>query len=286
MWPYKVAVLFVGYNKVTHALLYFSLVKLVSRTYTLGMYVDLSTFEGILFLVASIMILPAILFALWTQMRVQSAFNNYSQHMSMTGETGYTVARRLLDANGCGHVQIELTHGHLSDHYDPRKKVVRLSEGVHNSSSLAALGVAAHEVGHAIQDHTGYVPLKVRQIVIKTTRLVNVALLPLIVIGMIGMFIGLGFMSQEFFLWFVVALAVMYGFSFLINVITLPTEFDASRRAKRMLDDERIIQDPAEMDGVKRVLGAAAMTYVAALVVSLVFLLRFVALALMASRRR
>jgi len=239
-----------------------------------------------LFLISSILILPAILFALWAQFRVMSAFNNYSNVMSQTGETGASVARRLLDQNGCGHVAVELTNGHLSDHYDPRKKVVRLSEGVYNSSSLAALGVAAHEVGHAIQDHTGYAPLKIRQVVIKTTRLVNFALLPLIIIGMIGMFVGLIFIHPDFFFWFVIAMAAMYGMSVLVNLLTLAPEFDASKRARKLLDESGIIRDPSEMDGVRRVLGAAALTYVAALVVSLVYFLRFLALAIMLAGRR
>ena len=268
------------------------LLEMGRKAYNRGMEAMLMNFEfnspeGILFIVSSILILPAIIFAMWAQFRVMSAFNKYSNEMSMTGETGHTVARRLLDANGCGHVKVEHTRGHLSDHYDPRKKVVRLSEAVYNSSSLAALGVAAHEVGHAIQDHTNYPPLKIRQIVIKTTRLVNFALLPLIIIGFIGMFVGLAFVHPDFFFWFVIALAVMYGISVLVNLITLPTEFDASKRARAILDQERVITDQSEMDGVRRVLGAAALTYVAALVVSLVYFLRFLSLALiMAGRRR
>jgi len=248
--------------------------------------IDLTTFEGILFVVASVLIIPAILFAFWAQFKVMGTFNRFTQVASSSGETGQSVARRLLDAHNCSHVQVELSRGHLSDHYDPRKKVVRLSPGVYNSTSLAALGVAAHEVGHAIQDHTGYIPLKLRQVVIRTTRLVNMALLPLIVIGMLGMFIGLTFLHPDFFFWFVVALAAMYGMSTLVNIITLPTEFNASTRAKKMLAEEHIIRDPHEMEGVSRVLGAAALTYIAAMVVSLIFFLRFLALALMTRRRR
>ena len=244
------------------------------------------TFEYWLLVVSSILILPAIIFAFWAQFRVMSNFNRYSNEMSMSGETGASVARRLLDQNGCSHVGVELSHGRLSDNYDPRKKVVRLSNDVYNSSSLAALGVAAHEVGHAIQDKTNYAPLKLRQVVIKTTSIVSTALTPLIMIGVLGMLFVPFFISQDFFYWFILALAIMYGLSTLVNLITLPTEFDASRRAKRLLDQSGIITDPDEMHGVRKVLGSAALTYVAALVVSLTMFLRFVSILLISGDRR
>lgn len=240
----------------------------------------------LIIIITSILILPAILFAFYAQFLVQSRFNRYSGEMSTSGENGATIARRLLDQNGCSHVGIEQSRGHLSDHYDPRTKTVRLSQKVYSSSSLAALGVAAHEVGHAVQDHTGYLPLKIRQLVIRTTRLVNVALIPLIIIGFIGMFAGAHLLSEEFFFYFILALAIMYGLSTLVNLITLPTEFNASKRAKQMLDADGAIRDQDEKQGVSRVLGAAAMTYVAALVVSLVYFLRFAAILIAMSGRR
>jgi len=242
-------------------------------------------FEEWMLLVSTILILPAIIFAFWAQFRVQSSFNRYSQEMSMSGETGASVARKLLDQNGCQHVGVELTPGHLSDHYDPRKKVVRLSQAVYGSSSLAALGVAAHEVGHAIQDQTGYPPLKIRQLVVRTTRLVSFALTPLIIIGFLGMFLGVFFLHADFFYWFILALAISYGLSALVNLITLPTEYDASRRANKLLDESGVLKDQDEQDGVRRVLNAAALTYVAALVVSLTMLLRLVAILLISKRR-
>jgi len=237
--------------------------------------------------VSTIMIIPAMLFAIWAQFAVMGRFNRYSNEASMSGMTGAQVARRLLDQNGCSHVTVELTRGHLSDHYDPRKKAVRLSHDVYHSISLAALGVAAHEVGHAVQDETNYPPLKIRQLVIKTTRLVNFFLMPLIIIGFIGMFVGLHFLSEDFFFYFIIALCVMFGISFLINLITLPTEFNASTRAQRMLDVENIVTNPDEQESVRRVLGAAAMTYLAAMVLSLVQFLRFASmLIIIAGRRR
>lgn len=243
------------------------------------------TAEEWLLVITTILILPVIIFALIAQFRVMSQFGKYSQVMSMSGQSGFSTARRLLDQNGLNHVNIEHTRGTLSDHYDPRTKVVRLSDSVYNSTSLAALAVAAHEVGHAVQDATNYPPLKIRQLVIKTTRLINVMLLPLIVIGFLGMFLMPFFMGGEFFFWFIIALTVMYGLSALINVITLPTEFDASRRAKKMLEEDNVIQGD-EMEGVSKTLGAAALTYVAALAVSLVYFLRFLSIALILAKRR
>jgi len=225
------------------------------------------------------------IFGFWASSNVSSTFNRFGQIPSAMGMTGAQLARRLLDQNGCMHVAIERTPGHLSDHYDPRKKVVRLSPDVHDSTSLAALGVAAHEVGHAIQDHTGYFPLKLRQLVVKTTSLINKALLPLIVIGILTSIFLTAFMPADAWFWLIVGLCVMYGLSFLINVITLPTEYDASNRAKKMLQDGHLF-DNAEYNAVSRVLRAAALTYVAGLVTSLAFLLRFLGLLLMLLGRR
>jgi len=237
-------------------------------------------------IITGILILPAILFAIIAQFRVMGAFNTYSQFSSMSGETGGSVARRLLDQNGCGHVKLELSSGHLSDHYDPRTKTVRLSQDVFHSSSLAALGVAAHEVGHAIQDHTGYTPLRLRNSIIRSTSIVNTLLLPLIIIGFLGMFLAPGLISHEFFFWFIIALCVMYGISAVINIVTLPTEYDASRRAKRLLDEDGVIRDQEEKEGVAKVLNAAALTYVASLVMSLVWFIRFLAIAIQIGRNR
>jgi len=238
------------------------------------------SFEFILLVVSTILILPAIIFAMWAQFNVMSSFNRYSQEFASSGVTGAQVARQLLDMNGCSHVKIEESRGRLSDHYDPRGKVVRLSHDVFHSSSLAATGVAAHEVGHAVQDQTNYPPLKIRQLVIRTTRLVNFVLLPLIIIGFIGMFLFPFFISENFFFYFILVLAIMYGISFLINVITLPTETNASKRAMQMLEDSGILTCQDERDGARRVLRAAALTYVAALVISLVYFLRFLAMLL------
>ena len=244
----------------------------------------------LMYIIGSILIIPAILFALYAQMRVMGAFNKYSAVPSAKGITAAQLARKLLDENNCSHVKVEHSRGHLSDHYDPRKRIVRLSGDVHDSTSLAALGIAAHEVGHAVQHQTKYAPLMLRQIVIKTTSLVNKLLLPLIIIGLIAsIFVTtpliFGMPANDFWFALIIAFCALYGISFLINLITLPTEFNASRRAKQMLS-QGILFDEEEYKGVSKVLGAAAMTYVAAFIISLAYFLRFLGLVLMMARRR
>ena len=247
-------------------------------------------FEYWLYIISSLAILPAIIFAIVAQIRVQSAFSKYSAIPSANGITAAELAERLLAEHGCDHVKVASMTGHLNDHYDPRTKTVALSEKVYASTSLAALGIAAHEVGHAVQDHTKYPPLKLRQVVIKSTSLVNKILLPLIIIGFIASFFVagatiMGIAGNDFFYYLILALCVLYGLSFLINVITLPTEYNASARAKKMLADGGYLADREESAAVSRVLSAAALTYVAALIISLAYFLRFLAIALSARRR-
>jgi len=245
----------------------------------------------LMYIIGTILILPAIIFGLYAQTKVMGAFNKYSKVASAKGVTGAQLARRLLDENGCNHVTLEQTRGRLSDHYDPRGRVIRLSPDVYSSTSLAALGIAAHEVGHAIQHQQKYAPLMVRQLVIKSTGFLNKFLLPLIIIGVIasifttGMTI-LGFPAEDFWFFLIIAFAVLYGVSFLISVITLPTEFNASNRAKDLLQRGNYLYDNREYNAVSSVLGAAALTYVAAFVVSMAYFLRFFGLALMMVGRR
>lgn len=242
-----------------------------------------------MYIIGTILILPAILFALYTQMKVSSTFNQYSQIPSTRGITAAQLAKQLLSENGCGHVSVKRTSGHLSDHYDPRKRVVRLSSDVHNSTSLAALGIAAHEVGHAIQHQTKYAPLMLRQLVIKSTSIINKFLLPLIIIGVIASIFTagatiMGFASEDFWFYLIIGFCIIYGISFVVSLITLPTEFDASRRAQKLLSS--YFRDDAERAGVSKVLRAAAMTYIAAFIVSLAYFMRFLGLVLMMARRR
>jgi len=246
----------------------------------------------LMYIIGTLLILPAILFAFIAQGKVSSAFNRYSQVASASGITGAQLARRLLDQNGCSHVTVEQSkHGHLSDHYDPRKRAVRLSHDVFNSTSLAALGVAAHEVGHAIQHQQKYLPLMIRQIVIKSTSLINKALMPLIIIGLLAsIFVTgttiMGMASEDFWFVLIILFCAIYMISFLINLITLPTEYNASARAKKLLREGNYLFDAEEYQAVSNVLGAAALTYLAGLIVSLAYLLRFLGLLLTIARRR
>jgi len=199
-----------------------------------------------------------------------------------SNQTAAQLAEQLLRENNVD-VRVEKGHGHLSDHYDPRTKCVVLSPEVYHGNNVAAYGIAAHEVGHAIQDATGYAPLKIRQLVIKSTNLVNKILMPIILIGIIAQFFI--FYDSPIFIYFILALVIMYGLSFLISLITLPTEFNASRRAREMLAQSNTMER-SDQAGASKVLSAAAMTYVAAMAVSLVFFLRYLSLFLIMMNRK
>ena len=245
----------------------------------------------LMYIIGSLLIFPAIIFALVAQFKVSGAFEQFSKIPSAKGLSGAQVARRLLDQNGCNHVDVLRVSGHLSDHYDPRKRVVCLSDEVYNSDSLAAIGIAAHECGHAIQHQQRYLPLMLRQIVIKSTSLINKVLLPLVIIGLVlSIFAAgttiMGYASEDFFFALIIGFCAIYMISFLVNLITLPTEYDASHRAKKLLRSGNFLFDDEEYRAVSRVLSAAALTYVAALLVSLAYVLRFLGLLLMLSGNR
>lgn len=218
-----------------------------------------------------ILVLPAILFSFWAQTKVKGTFSRYEKVRSYSGYTGADVARRILDDNGLYNVKIEHIAGALTDHYDPRDEVIRLSNSVYGSNSIAALGVAAHEVGHAIQHATGYAPLGIRNTIIPITNFGSKLSVPLIFLGFLlnsTPLIGIG----------IIAFATVTFF----QLITLPVEFNASSRAMRTLYNDGILQGE-EVDQTKKVLDAAALTYVAALLVSAAQLLRLV---LLFNRRR
>lgn len=199
------------------------------------------------------MILPGMLLGGFAQRRVQAAVKQFSRVRLSAGLTGAQVARAILDARGLRAVRVEPTKGVLSDHYDPRGKVLRLSEAVYDVPSVAAAGIAAHEAGHAIQDADDYLPLEARTYIVPVVK-AGSTIAPMVFFG------GLAMQSQPIIL----AGALMFGLSSLFSLITLPVEFDASKRALRLLETNGIIRDPAEMAGAKKVLGAAAWTYVAA----------------------
>ena len=220
-----------------------------------------------------VLVLPAILLGLWAQMRVKSTYARYSQVRSARGITAEEAARLILDMNGLSQVPIQRVRGSLTDHYDPRQRVVRLSDSVYGSTSVAAIGVAAHEVGHAVQHAAHYAPLKLRNAIIPMTSIGSTLSIPLILAGLI--------LNSQSLALFGVAL---FGLVALFQLVTLPVEFNASRRALATLESRDIL-GREELYGARQVLTAAALTYVAALIQSLAQLLRLLIL-VGGSRRR
>ncbi len=215
-----------------------------------------------------IILIPAIIFTVYAQRKVQSTYAAYSRVATRKGITGGQTARMILNRNGMGHVPIEIIPGNLTDNYDPTKDVMHLSEGTHNSTSIAAVAVAAHESGHAMQDGSNYAFLKLRIAMVPAVNVVSAISMPVIMIGIILVCAGQA-MGGSFFNIGVIMFAVVV----LFHTVTLPVEFDASKRALQQLVALDIV-DEAEVKGARKVLSAAAMTYVAALSVSLLTLIR------------
>lgn len=203
-------------------------------------------------------ILPGMLLGSFAQARIRANVRKFSSVPLQTGLTGAQVARHILDVRGLQNVRIEPVKGVLSDHYDPRSKVLRLSEAVWGVRSVAAAGIAAHEAGHAIQDADDYAPMEFRTAIVPVVKAGSS-------IGPIVFLVGL-FLGSPLITW---VGAVLFGASALFALITLPVEFDASRRALRLLEKTGILRSPSELDGAQRVLRAAAWTYVAAAVSAL-----------------
>lgn len=219
-----------------------------------------------------ILVLPTVLLALYAQAKVNSTFNRYSQERSRRGMTGQEVALAILRSAGITDVPVEMVSGRLTDHYDPRSRVLRLSESVCGSTSIAAVGVAAHEAGHAIQHQVGYAPLHLRNVMIPLTRIGSNLSMPLIIIGIIMG--GLSSSVSGNLGWYIIVLGIaLFGIAVLFQVITLPVEFNASRRALALLREQQILVDD-ELGKARKVLQAAALTYVAATAQVLANLLR------------
>ena len=214
-----------------------------------------------------LIVLPALIFTIWAQINVSSTFEKYKKVMTRSHTTGHDAARRILDANGLYDVSIERVHGELTDHYDPRDNVIRLSDAVYDSPSAAAVGVAAHEAGHAVQHAKGYAPIKLRQAIIPATRIGSMLAMPLFIIGLILAAEPLVYLGIIFY-----ALAVVF------QLVTLPVEFNASRRAMIALEGSGNM-DQEELAASRKVLTAAALTYVAALATALLSLLRLLVIA-------
>lgn len=218
-----------------------------------------------------ILVIPMVILSMIASAKVNSSFKKYSQVFSSRNLTGAQAAFEVLKHYGITNVQIERVNGKLTDHYDPRTNVIRLSDSVYNSTSVAAIGVACHEAGHAAQYAQNYAPIKIRSFVLPAANLGSRAGIPLAILGF--------FLNFE-----VLAIAgiVFFSFAVLFQIVTLPVEFNASKRALNVISEADILSEP-EKEGAKKVLTAAAMTYVAALAVSIANLLRIL---LMFNRRR
>lgn len=210
--------------------------------------------------------LPGLLLGLWAQMRVKGAFSKYSKVRLSRDASGAQIARYLLDQQGLQDVRIEEVQGFLSDHYDPRTRVLRLSPDVYRTPSVAAAGVAAHEMGHALQHSVGYAPLKIRSAIVPAVQFGSSLAPILFIVGLLLNFTTLAWVG-----------VVLFGLAVLFSLITLPVEFDASKRAKALLTSSGILH-PEEVKGVDKVLDAAALTYVAAAVAAVGQLLYYVLL--------
>ena len=211
-----------------------------------------------------VLVLAGALLCMLASANVSRTFSKYSRVRVKRGITAEQAAWQILRDAGISDVRIERVRGHLTDHYDPRSKVVRLSDSVHDSSSVAAIGVAAHECGHVIQHHTGYLPIKLRGTILPVVNLGSKLAFPVIILGVI--------LSS---LQMVKVGIILFGFTFLFQVVTLPVEFNASRRALQILDRSGILYKE-EVCGARRVLTAAAMTYITAAVSTLLQILRLV----------
>lgn len=213
-------------------------------------------------------VIPALLFVLWAQLRVNSTFRKYSNLHNNRKITGARAAQYVLSRSGVSGVRIERVSGSLTDHYDPRENVIRLSETVYDSTSAAAVGVACHEAGHAVQYAENYAPIRFRAALIPVTNFACRLVLPLFIISIL-------LAPALPFAWYLSDVClVVFFLSTLLQVVTLPVEFNASRRAVRAIEDQGLLHGE-ELEGAKRVLSAAAMTYVAALALSLMQLFRF-----------
>lgn len=213
-----------------------------------------------------VFVLPALLIALIAQIKVKTTFHKYAKVMNARGLSGAEVAAKILSSNGVLDVAVQRVSGNLTDHFDPTARVIRLSQSVYDSHSVAAVGVAAHEAGHALQYAEDYFPIRLRAAIIPVTKVGSALSWPLIILGLVfsfGILVNLGI--------------ILFSVVTLFQLVTLPVEFNASRRALNILQQQGILA-PVELSGARKVLTAAAMTYVAALLVSVMQLLRLIAL--------
>ncbi|MBQ8762391.1 MAG: zinc metallopeptidase [Clostridia bacterium] len=222
--------------------------------------------------IMGLIMVPGFILAIIAESKVFGAYRKYKQVSTYKGQTAAQVAREILDKNGLYDTAITRVSGEMTDHFDPKNNIVALSEGVHDSTSIAAIGIATHEVGHAIQHAQGYGPAKLRLKLVPVINISSNLLWPLLLIGVIFNVLASTGVWGFVFMWIAIA---FFGISVLFSLITLPTELDASKRALKILDEEQYLVGD-ELKGAKKVLNAAALTYIASLVNSILTVLRFV----------
>lgn len=218
-----------------------------------------------------LLVLPCVILSLWASANVKNTFNRYAKQRSSRGITGAEAAQRVLYAHGIRNVGIQQVAGELTDHYDPKANVIRLSDSVYNSTSTAAIGVACHEAGHAVQYAKNYAPIHLRAAIIPITNLGSRLAMPLILLGLF-----LSFMESTSYFFVYLGIAC-FGLSLVFQLLTLPVEFNASRRAMEAISDSGILT-PEEQKGARKTLTAAALTYVAATALALAQLLRLISI--------
>lgn len=211
-----------------------------------------------------IVLIPAMIFAAWASANVNSTYKKFSKNATVSHMTGLDAARRILDAHGLQHVKIEQIAGELSDHFDPRANVLRLSKAVYGGSTVASVGIAAHEAGHAVQYAVGYAPMKFRAAIIPVTNIGSTLAFPIFFLGLLFSYYPLATFG-----------IILFSLTALFQAVTLPVEFNASRRAMVALEDCNVLTSN-ELKGARKVLRAAALTYVAALASAIAQVLRLV----------
>lgn len=226
-----------------------------------------------------ILVMPFVIISMLASAKVNSSFKKYSEVYSRRGLTAAEAARRVLQDNGVLGVNIERVGGHLTDHFDPKANTIRLSENVYDSTSVASIGVACHEAGHAVQHAVGYLPVKIRTAIVPITNIGSKLSIPLVLLGIILSSFGSQYSIIAYIGVALFALCVVF------QLVTLPTEFNASRRALRAINDGGILYED-EAKGAKKVLTAAAMTYVAALAVTVMQFLRLLLIVAGSQQRR
>jgi len=230
-------------------------------------------FWELIYIVSCLAILPVLIFAIIASIRVTTVINRYHHLQATTNITAKDLVERIALENNL-HINLETASDGEGDHYDPHAKTIRLTEKVINSNSISALAIAAHECGHALQDARNYLPLRLRNAVIRVNNFSSRLLTPLIIISFIATLFTAG-LALETMLWVMFGFCIIYGLTAIISFVTLPTEYNASRLGKQMLISLNIIETKAEKRGVSKVLRAAANTYVVSFAMSLVYFLRY-----------